>query len=372
MGKSPAANNAAIHVEPAEIFETKIRDRYPLGIYCPHSDDPGFTLYNWLEKQINNFLSENLTNLNVQNLHFYLVKGIDINAFKFTSGHYNFIGVTKGLIDYSSFIFRNTLRSNAFMKDLFEADSAEASIIIEFDQFYDWQNFCEQNKLDYNTLLVTPSDNRRRIIAEALFSYFIFFVLLHEIGHLNQGNEDSVYEIDDMHESNPDLLKRQVLEMDADKYAVHELGKHIMTAFENRDLISEANAIFFETKLNTIRYLIFVILTTFYIFSANKNFEKYTLSLKHPHPSLRSNYCAVTLLEFLSKNLFINDKDRLLIIKISVKDFRFAMQTIFPNSQILKFYNLVRDKDKYFFNHYMALLEAAKEMKMLNGNYISG
>ena len=359
-------------MEPAEIFETAIKNKYPMGIYFPHSDDPGFTLYNWLQKQITNFFSENLRNLNVQNLHFYFIKAIDINAVKLNSSHYNFIGLTKGLIDYSSFIFRNILRSNSFMKDVFEESSAEPSTIIEFDQFADWQNFCEQNKIDYDTLLVTPSNNRRRIIAEALFSYFIFFVILHEIGHLNQRNEEKIYEIDDMNKSNLDILNRQVLEMDADKYAVHELGKHIMVSFEKEAVISETNAIFFETKVTTIRYLIFVILTTFYIFSSNKNFELYTLDLEHPHPSLRSNYCVITLLEFLTKNSFINDEERLLIIKHSVKDFRLTMQTVFPNSQIIKFYDLIRDRNKYFFKHYLVLLEAAKQIKMLNGNYISG
>ncbi len=215
-------------MEPARIFETAITSKYPFGIYYPHSDDPGFTLYNWLEGQVKYFLNENLSNLNVKSLHFYLVKGIDINAFKLTTDHHNFIGVTKGLVDYSSFIFRNTLRSNSFMKDLFKENSAEHPIIIEYDQFLDWRNFCEQNKLDYDTLLVTSSNNRRRIISEALFSYFIFFVLLHEIGHLNQQTQQSIYEFDGINEINSDSLRCQVLEMDADKYAIHELGKNIL------------------------------------------------------------------------------------------------------------------------------------------------
>ncbi|MEP7229198.1 MAG: hypothetical protein ABI691_03035 [Ginsengibacter sp.] len=358
-------------MKPSEIFERAIRKEYPMGIYDPHLDDPGFILYTWLEKQIKNFLDRSLSNLNVGNLHFYLIKGININAVKFSKDHHNFIGITKGLVDYSSFIFRNILRSSSFMPEIFDESSAENPIVIEFDQFLNWREFCEQNKLDYNTLIISSADNKRRIISEALFSYFIFFVLLHEIGHLNQRNKEFIYEIDDdTDDKSSDILSQQVLEMDADKYAIHELGKHLMDAFENKTSISATNLIFFETKVTTIRYLIFVILITFYIFSANKNFEKYTLKFKHPHPSLRSNYCIDTLLEFLTKNYFINDGKRLLIIKDSVKNFRSAMLNIFPNSHLKEFYELVIDKDKYLFNHYMILLDAAKQMKKLNGNYI--
>ncbi len=144
-----------------------------------------------------------------------------------------------------------------------------------------------------------------------------------------------------------------------------------MTAFENKSSISDANSIFFESKVATIRYLIFVVYTTFYILSANKKFLKHTPNLNHPHPSLRSNYCVITLLDFFTKNSFINNEERLLIIKHSVKDFRFSMQNIFPNGQIVRFYDLVRDRDKYFFDHYMVLLETAKQMETLNGNYIN-
>lgn len=349
-----------------EIYEERIKNKYPNGFYVPEPGHPNYEICNWLQQQINNWLSNNVLGLKIRDIQFDFIHSDEINACADTQGQCKFIGVTKGLVDYSSFIFSNYLSSNYFLNDLFTDNIQKQSEIIDNDLFFSWNSFCIQNSIDYNSLKYTPTDPKRKTIAEALFLYFIYFIVLHEIGHLNQ-KEDSLFEFNDLNIATANNLEKQILEMDSDKYAVNELAKHLMSCYDNISQLESKNLFFFENKKGMVRYVIFMLFNMFYIFSSNNKFEKYILEFSHPHPALRVNYSITLLLDIFTNNSFVSISEREELGKQSIVDFAKVFEKIFPNSKLNKYFNLIRDKDLLY--HHETLQNGAKQMSNLNGKY---
>ena len=314
------------------------------------------------------FFENNCTHFKLKRPHFYLIQSDTINGCAFSKDGYNFIGLTKGLVDYASFIFRDILLDNEFLPDILENNEKQAPSLINNEVFTSWIEFCKSNNLSFNSLDYTPNNNDRRIIAEALSQYFIFFTILHELGHLLQRNPQYLFELDGSPETQEDNLNSQIMEMDADKFAVNQLANHSITAFSNRNLPTNTPYLtFFKNQKMIVRYNIFILNFMFYFFTHNRNFEKYFLEYPHPHPALRFSYSSRLLIECFYQNSFLSKDELLECYKQSIHDFGNEIQKIFPNSKLKEFFNLIKDTDLH--HHYSDLIMAAKGLKNLNGQY---
>lgn len=353
---------------PENIFEAKILPKFPDGIFIPESYSPNFSICIWLQNSVDTFFDLNSKDFQIKKPNFYLIKSESINACAFPCEGYNFLGVTKGLIDYSSFIFRNILLDNNFFKHELDENNIQQPEKINDEDYQSWTSFCQKNNISFDSLFYTPNNSHRRIIAEALSQYFIFFIIVHETGHLRQKNPNFIFEFNTLSNDDTDNLINQVREMDADKFAINQLANHLIYAFKNKNLFNNASdIIFFKNEEIVVRYSLFILFFMFYFFSHNKKFEKYILENRHPHPKLRLLYSSLQLIECFYINSFLSKEKLDNCLRESIHDFGNTLKRIFPNADIKKYFDLIKDKDLQ--NHYLTLQEEAKNLKNLNGIY---
>ena len=356
-----------------EIFDTLLKKyktssgkkRFPKGIYLPFDKDSNYEILGWLQNSLNVFLANNSYSLEITQPHFNFIHHEGINACAIRRHSENFIGMTKGLVDYSSFLFRNFLRDNDFLKDVLENTQDEA-VIISHVQFFDWCKFRNENIIHHDSLSYSPSSFKRKKIAEALFQYYIFFIILHELGHLKQRAQNLTRFEFEGEKGKMTNLKSQVLEMDADKFAVIQLANHLITLYKERNLPeNQPFLIFFDNKKTIVRCAVFVLLFMFFMFSSNNKFQKYILEYSHPHPSLRVHYCVILLFDCFVNSSFLDKNEQKEFGKQTINDFGDIMKRIFPNAGLKKYFSLIRDKELQM--HHETLQNAAKSMKNLNG-----
>jgi hypothetical protein len=243
---------------PQQIFENHIGSTFPAGIFEPTEFGPNYSICVWVNNSVKTFFENNSAYFKLERPHFYLIQSDTINGCAFSKDGYNFIGLTKGLIDYASFIFRNILLDNEFLPDILENNNDQSPSIIHNEVFTSWIEFCNSNNLSFNSLDYTPNNNDRRIIAEALSQYFIFFTIVHELGHLLQRNPQYLFELETSQKNEEENLNSQIMEMDADKFAVNQLANHLITAFSNKDLPTNLPYLtFFKNKKMIVRYNIY-------------------------------------------------------------------------------------------------------------------
>lgn len=352
-----------------QIFEAHILNKFPAGIFNPLEGSPNFLICSYLRDSINTYFDKNSVELRIDTPHFYIIQSDTINGCAFTEQGQHFIGITKGVIDYSAFIFRNIMRDNALLPQALWHNIDQQPIIVAEEDFTSWASFCVKNDLSFEALDYNPNSNERRIISEALSQYFIFFVVTHEVGHLRQRNPHYLFELEDAGGSNiSNNLEQQVYEMDADKFAVNMLAEHLITTYNERHL--EKNApyrVFFRDEQLIVEYSIFMLYFMFYFFAHNKRFDKYVTENAHPHPALRVRWSTELLINCLELNVFLPKEELRAAYKRSFQNFGNTMEKIFPNSNLRLFFNLVRDKELAL--HHDVLQELAKGYKNLNGQY---
>lgn len=354
-------------LKPEQIFEKEIEKKFPSGIFTPEEYSPNYSVCKWVQDSVDTFFNANSVYYKIEKPHFYLIQSDTINGCAFNSHGQNFIGLTKGLVDYSSFIFRNILLDNDFIEKELPKNIKQNPVEIVVEDYRSWGSFCKKNNLDFEPLSYTPNNNDRRVIAEALSQYFIFFTVIHETGHLKQKTQNYIFEFETTN-SNTDYLTQQVKEMDADKFAVNQLASHLISVYKNKNLpINHPYLIFFKAEETIVRYSLFILFFMFYFFSHNKKFEKYILGFPHPHPAMRLNYSSRLLLECFYINKFLSQEKLNSIFRQSIFDFGNTLQRLFPNSFVKNYYNLIKDNE--LDNHYLNLKKAAKDVKDLNGKY---
>jgi hypothetical protein len=223
-------------------------------------------------------------------------------------------------------------------------------------------NFLTENNIDWNSVGIHPSNPIRKEIAKSVFEYFVFFVLMHEIGHLRQKNRKNILEFDNQNKNGESNLKCQVYERDADLYAVNKFAIRLMSIFgEKKDT---DKSVFFDTEETVCYFSIFIPLLLFYTLSHNNNFEKYTLDYNHPPPSLRLRYSMDVLVTIYTQNGFLNRSTTDSVGKRVVSDFNVIMKKIFPESNVPQYFKLVLDKELR--HHAFELESRAKQMSDLN------
>src|SRR5687767_6724985 len=111
-------------MEAKNIFENLIRKKYPLGIYHPHKDDSNYTLFEFIERETENFFLLNQGVLDIPPIYCYIIDGFDMNACAIKQKGHRFIGLTKGLILHGAFTFRNAVQSSFFFTEVFDHDTA--------------------------------------------------------------------------------------------------------------------------------------------------------------------------------------------------------------------------------------------------------
>ena len=79
---------------------------FPNGVYEPYPGDINYDVCKTVQTGINSYLLNNAAYFNLENLHFNFIYSDTTNACA-TKPPNNFIGFTKGLVDYSFFLFTN-------------------------------------------------------------------------------------------------------------------------------------------------------------------------------------------------------------------------------------------------------------------------
>lgn len=156
-------------------------------------------------------------------------------------------------------------------------------------------------------------------------------------------------------------------ESDADLYAVNKFAIRLMSIFDEKKEIHQS--VFFHSKETVCYFSIFIPLLLFYIFSHNKNFEKYTLAYKHPPPSLRLRYSLDVLVTIYTQNEFLDKATIDSVGKRVVSDFTSIMKTVFLDSNVPQYFNLVLDKK---LRDYAFILETfAKQMSDIKSYHLN-
>src|ERR1019366_10036068 len=127
-------------MNPSEIFDEILKiQNPPLGVYIPQPGDHNYEICSWLYTTVNNFLETNASVFDLKEPHFDFIQSDGINACA-TQPPNNFIGITKGLVDFSTFMFRNFLRDNDFLKEELEM-TGDKALVIKHVQFSSWHKF---------------------------------------------------------------------------------------------------------------------------------------------------------------------------------------------------------------------------------------
>lgn len=350
-----------LNMTPTRLFDEILRP-HEKRVYKIFPGDYIFEYLSKLESELQHFLNINSEYFKLKNSHFNFIQGNDINACAINDS-YNFIGFTVGLVYYSRFIFVNLLRDSAFLNDVL-GDSNEDSIIIKNTQFTDFRTFIRKNSLDAESINILLANTKRREVAESLCSYFYYFILMHEMGHLRQKNRIKGFEFNSqLEDDDNENLKSQALEFDADVYAVNYLAKKLMKDYNRFQ--DHSAPIFFESKKSVVSYSLLILLVTFYVFSHNINFKKYLLNYNHPHPSLRLTYSVELLMDSFCKNGFINNLEKDEYGKQTLLNFENFMEKIFSNADIKKFFKLCTNLDLR--KHHKHLQTEAGKIEFLYG-----
>lgn len=352
-------------MEPIGKFE-KILAHNKLGIYYPHPDDLGSEIFIPLQTEIRDFLKRNLHFFELDNLEFYCINSESINGCAVCCDNTNFIGLSRGLFFFGFLIISDIFKENTFLYD-FLGESNEQPITIGSTQFLTIGNFLKENKIVWNSIGIHPSNPIRKEIAKSVFEYFVFFVLMHEIGHLRQKNRKNIVEFDNENKNDEPYLISQVYESDADLYAVNKFAIRLMSIFDKKN--DKDKSIFFHSKETVCYFSIFIPLLLFYIFSHNKNFIKYTLAYDHPHPALRLKYTMDVLVTVYTENQFLEKAAIDSIGTRVISDFFKIMKIIFPDSDVLQYFNLILDAE---LRHHAFILESvSKQMSDLKSYHLN-
>ena len=322
--------------------------RFPEGVLNTKLEPPNFETCDYIISSLNLFLANNKDILKLKDPHFNLIHSSELNAC-FYKDQTHFFGLTKGLVDCYQFVFINFLRdSHLFIDEL--GNSKTYPIIINNANFSNWSNFIYTNQIDYSSFKIPELNSKRKSMSSALFTYCIFFIVMHEVGHVKHKKSNTQF----------------VYEMDADMFAVNELVRHMTSSVIKKEVEEKyQNYYFFKSKKTIFRYTTFILLTVFFILFSYEKPEDISLE-SHPRSVLRCIYSVQVLLETFLKNGFLNTGDINECGKQSLHEFRGAVKTIYPNSPIDSFFNAL--SNKRLGKEHEFLQSIAVEMNDLNGS----
>lgn len=358
-------------MEPEKAFDKILRDNDRVGgIYLADNSDPNIEIYNWLQVNVNSFFNSGLVNFKNKKPHFYFIQSYEITGCYDYDDEYCYIGLTKGVVNYSSFFFKNIFKDKDFLSDIIEEENQDDQpIIIAHVQFKSWITFLGENPLTEDLYFNRPKNLSRSDLADTFSQYFLLFVFMHEVGHLNQNREKLSELMSQCSNEEDQNIIKQIKEMDADKYAANRLLNHFFNIFHGKEHpINRANSFFYKNEKHLVRYGLLVIFTMFYMYSHNRNFEGGSLKGSHPHPSLRLKYVSDLILNNSVGNNLLGIDNWQNCIKKSLQDFRSIIKKVFPDGGIDRFYSSIKGEE--LSGHYNFLLKEARKYKgLLNGNY---
>ncbi|MEO6328850.1 MAG: hypothetical protein ABIO55_07955 [Ginsengibacter sp.] len=352
-------------MNPEEEFTKKVLG----GIYLPNKSDFNFEVYDWLQKNVESLFTSGLLDFKNKEPHFYFIQSYDINGSCDDDEEYCYIGLTKGLINFSTFFMNNILKEQSFLSDMIVQEKEhEQPKIIKSVQFKSWNTFSDENFLseqDSNK----PKNAVRAELADSLNKYFLLFYFMHEVGHLNQDRK----KLSEMKEQcSNDIEKniiQQVKEMDSDLYAVNRFLEHLFNTFHNKhNLIDNAYSSLYKTETDLLRYALLIIHFTFYMFPQND--EKGLSKNTHPNPILRLFYVSTLMLNNSIENNLLNRDNWETCRRRSIQDFKYIIKKVFPNEDIKKSFGSITP-DELTSTYRLIRNEASKPKYkgLLNGTY---
>ncbi len=109
--------------------------RFSGGVFRGTEYSPNYDICEWVKNEVKIFFDFNKEYYQIKNPNFYFIQSDTINGVAVTIPSYSFICLTKGVIDYSSFIFRNVLRDNDFLAGILGSNEQQQARIIKYENF---------------------------------------------------------------------------------------------------------------------------------------------------------------------------------------------------------------------------------------------
>lgn len=328
-------------MSPKDVFQEHLcKLKHPINIYTPAINDEGSEIFIDLEKKIRDFFNRNIENLNIDNLHFYLLDSAAINAcaWKYDNLNLNFVGLTKGLVQYSFLIISNLFKENNFLPDVLGIGIEEAARY-PYPNFESIHTFTDLNRTSWISAKMNPDNIPRSLIADSVFDFFIYFVIMHEVAHINQKNKGSFLEFSSNDKLTPEEnLILQVKEWDADLYAIEQVITRLMNVYNDENIIGKS--LIYREKETVCYFSILIPLLLFYLFAHRGEFKTYTKNFCHPHPNVRINYTINYLVFIYEQSSFL---DRSVIDSIGkrvIKEFKEVLEKVFTEPDVIKYFEL--------------------------------
>ncbi len=360
---------------PEKEFEEKVGKL----VYKPENGDLNKETYDWLENEINGFLyhenaSEKVPVLKTKKPQFNFIHDYRVKACanKLGSTEYCFIGISKGLINYSVFLFKNFFRDTFFLCDTIGSLNLKDEMArVQHLDFESWITFENGNGINEDLNLYTPSEPLRRSLSDILAKYFVFFVFLHGVGHLKQ-NKIELERI--KRESTNDKDKnaiQQILEMDADKYALNFFVENLLIISENSmHPFYKSYPIFFSDKRGRFQYSLLICLLQCYMSSFEKTFSCSVSKSTHPHFYVRFIYISNLMGDRFIANGLLSADEWPNYSKDMLWHFNRIIGQFSPQNSANNFLGAIKENEAEIKAHYnFLLLEARKYNRLLTGDY---
>ncbi len=181
-----------------------------------------------------------------------------------------------------------------------------------------------------------PNDIRRTKVAALLRDMITYFAIYHELGHARQVAYAPIEE-PSVENTHSEKWSNQVLEVDADIFAINWLWRTILFNYHNFGST--------EAVVDKVELIELALYSTFllYVLSNNSSqlFNPYN---KYPHPIVRFEITTIFLKEILLKNLFTNEELEK-VVKKMMPEFDKILFFHFGMSNRREYYNKFKSEE---------------------------
>jgi hypothetical protein len=233
--------------------------------------------------------------------YFGFINNPVLNAIASKKDNNYFIGINIGTYFLLLDIFNRMLSSKEILTEFGNVSEESDNVKIFDPQITDARIFYMAKE---PPAPVAPKNPVRYYLAQLLTAYSIKYLLLHEYAHIIFGHLDFLnsqnnsFECSELTYNNfkngIDPLTSQILELDADSYAIYTAIKEILVLQENSSLIKDELLPFYKDLSTAIKVWLFAVYTLFRLFGNSVPKVEDLKKLSHPPSGIRQHILFAT------------------------------------------------------------------------------